>query len=121
MYAEDGAKWNFACVLPQCPGRPIYLVVPTSLQIGWVESPPFFCAASETARDVAQDYSETRLGTLLPHKFTKFMIGNQDYGKLPEWDEDGNAFQYSLRYMLMTLSALLSQPLASSHDTSAPA
>jgi hypothetical protein len=49
MDAEDGAKWNFACVLPQCPGQPIYLVVPTSLQMGWLESTPFFCAASEMA------------------------------------------------------------------------
>jgi hypothetical protein len=48
--AEDGAKWNFAYVLPQHPaGQPCYLVVPTSLQMGWVESPPFFCAASEMA------------------------------------------------------------------------
>ena len=52
--AEEGAKWNFVYVLPQSPGKPIYLMVPTSLQMGWVESP------SETARDVAQDYCETK-------------------------------------------------------------
>ncbi len=92
MDAEDGAKWNFAYVLPQHPGQPIYLVVPTSLQIGWVESPPFFCAASEMAQDVAQDYWETKLGTLPPHKFTKYVIGNQAYGNLPNWDENGNVF-----------------------------
>ena len=34
MDAEEGAKWNFAYVLPQSPGKPIYLVVPTSLQMG---------------------------------------------------------------------------------------
>ena len=56
---EEGTEWNFSYVLPQHPGEPIYLVVPTSLQMGWVESPPFFCVASETARDVAQDYCET--------------------------------------------------------------
>ncbi len=50
---EEGAEWNFAYVLPQRTGQPIYLVVPTSLQMRWVESPPFFCTASETARDVA--------------------------------------------------------------------
>jgi len=81
--AEEGAKWNFSYVLPQHPGEPIYLVVPTSLQMGWVESPPFFCAALETARDVAQDYCETKLGTLPPHKFTNYVIGNQDYEDLP--------------------------------------
>ena len=30
------------------------LVIPSALQMGWAESPPFFCTASETARDVAQ-------------------------------------------------------------------
>ena len=39
--AEEGAKWNFVYVLPQSPGKPIYLMVPTSLQMGWVESSPF--------------------------------------------------------------------------------
>ncbi len=71
MDAKDGTEWNFVYVLHQLPNQPIYLVVPTSLQMGWVESPPFFGAASETARDVAQNYSKTKLGTLLPHKFTK--------------------------------------------------
>ena len=51
---EQGEEYNFAYVLPQAPGKPVKLVVPTSLQMGWIESPPYFCAASETARDVAQ-------------------------------------------------------------------
>src|SRR5210317_324979 len=42
-----GEEWNFAYVMPQAPGEPIRLVVPTSLQMGWIESPPFFCTASE--------------------------------------------------------------------------
>jgi hypothetical protein len=66
MDSEEGAEWNFAYVLPQSPGQPSYLVVPTSLQMGWVESPLFFCAASEMARYVAQDYCKTKLGTLPP-------------------------------------------------------
>jgi hypothetical protein len=37
MDAEEGAEWSFAYVLPQSPGQPSYLVVPTSLQMGWVE------------------------------------------------------------------------------------
>jgi hypothetical protein len=94
--AEDGAEWNFAYVLPQNPGQPIYLVVPTSLQMGWIESPPFFCAALEMARDVAQDYCETKMGSLPPHKFTHYMIGNKAYEDLPEWDETGNLFRYLL-------------------------
>ena len=48
LVAEDGEEWNFAYVLPQEEGEPTKLVIPTSLQMGWIESPPYFCAASET-------------------------------------------------------------------------
>ena len=48
--------WNFACVLPpKTPGEDPTIVVPTSLQMGWTESPPFFCSATETVRDIAED------------------------------------------------------------------
>ncbi len=52
MDCRDGEEWNFAYVLPQPEGSPTMLVVPTSLQMGWVESPPYFCTATETARDI---------------------------------------------------------------------
>jgi hypothetical protein len=96
MDAEEGTEWNFAYVLPQHPGQPSYLVVPTSLQMGWVESPPFFCAASETARDVAQDYCENKFGTLPDHKFTNYVIGNKAYDELPEKNDKENNFRYLL-------------------------
>jgi hypothetical protein len=53
MVVAPGAEWNFAYVLPQEEGQPTRLVVPSALQMGWKESPAFFCSASETARDVA--------------------------------------------------------------------
>ena len=90
----EGAEYNFAYVLPQPPGSPTLLVVPTSLQMGWVESPPFFCAASETARDIAGIYCETGLGTLPDHKFLQYAIGNEAYEALPG-SNDG-----MLRYLL---------------------
>ena len=52
-----GEEWNFSYVLPQAEGEQVRLVVLIYLQMGWTESPPYFCAASETARDVAQKYS----------------------------------------------------------------
>jgi hypothetical protein len=105
--AEDGAEWNFSYVLPQHPGQLCYLVVPTSLQMGWVESPPFFCAASETARDVAHDYCETKIGTLPPHKFTNYVIGNQAYEDLPERDELGRRFRYLLEVYVVDFVSLV--------------
>lgn len=81
---QAGEEWNFAYVLPQEHGQPVKLVVPTSLQMGWVESPPYFCAASETARDVAAQYVERPIGSLDQHKFTGYAMGNEEVKKLPK-------------------------------------
>ena len=66
-----GKEWNFAYVLPQEKGEQVRLVVSTPLHMGWIESPPYFCAASEAARYVAQQYAKTPVGTLPNHKFIK--------------------------------------------------
>jgi hypothetical protein len=56
MAVSNDDAWNFAYVLPSltpiASEDDIELVVPNSLQMGWCESPPFFCSGSETARDV---------------------------------------------------------------------
>ena len=79
---EDGEDWNFAYVLPQEEGKPIKLIVPTSLQMGWIESPQFFCAASETGRDVAADYVETPVGSMKDHKFIEHAAQGDDFNSL---------------------------------------
>lgn len=79
-----GDEWNFAYVLPQEEGQPVQLVVPTSLQMGWVESPAYFCSAAETARDVALDYIETSIGDLPQHKFQSETEARQEFQALPE-------------------------------------
>lgn len=53
MVVKPGEEWNFAYVLPQSPDKPLTLVVPSAIQMGWKHSPAYFCAASSTARDVA--------------------------------------------------------------------
>ena len=35
--AKEGQEWNFAYVLPQKEGETVRLVIPTSLQMGWIE------------------------------------------------------------------------------------
>ncbi len=57
---------------PQAPGEPIRLVVPSSLQIGWVELALYFCVASKMAQDVAVQYIETEIGLLPQHKFEQY-------------------------------------------------
>ncbi len=94
MCCEDGEEWNFTNVLPQRPGAPIRLVVPTSLQMGWVESPPYFCAASETARDIAMDYANTPVSSLPTHKFMHYTQGDAEAANLPPTVQQRRVFHY---------------------------
>jgi len=51
--------WNFCYVLPKINiDDPIEIVHPICLQMGWCESPPLFCTASKTARDMAQELAD---------------------------------------------------------------
>ena len=78
MVVAPEQAWNFAYVLLAEDGKPvnledIELVVPDALQMGWCESPLFFCTASETTRDVIQELID-RPEQLLPHKFENKLI-----------------------------------------------
>jgi len=50
MMVSHKDAWNFCYMLPTAQGNPIQIVVPTSLQMGWCKSPPFFCSCSWTSR-----------------------------------------------------------------------
>jgi hypothetical protein len=54
IIAEEVARWNFCYVMPDLPGWPIRIVVPSALQMGWMESPQYFSTATETGRDFIQ-------------------------------------------------------------------
>jgi hypothetical protein len=56
MVVEPESRWNFAYVMPSDPGTPTRLVVPSVLQMGWNESPGYFCATTEPVQDVAQTW-----------------------------------------------------------------
>jgi hypothetical protein len=61
--AED--EWNFAFVLPKAnPQEPTTLVIPASLQMGWIDSPAFFSSALEMACDIATTLESNPLGLL---------------------------------------------------------
>jgi hypothetical protein len=93
MDSKVGEEFNFMYVLPQAAGMLLVLVVPTLLQMGWVESAPYFCAATETARDIALDYSNTPIGSLAPHKFVNYVRGDKDFNVLPTALEDNSNCQ----------------------------
>jgi hypothetical protein len=62
MVVREEEEWHFAYVLPkEHPDEPTWLVIPSLLQMGWCDSPSFFCAASEIARDVADQLANNPL------------------------------------------------------------
>ena len=94
LMTERGSEFNFAYVLPQEEGKPPKIVIPTPLPMGWTESPPFFCAAAETARDVAQTYAQTEVGTLPAHKFDDYTKTSTEYQALPDNATSNEALLY---------------------------
>jgi hypothetical protein len=63
--------------------------------MGWIESPPYFCAASETARDVAEYYVETPLGNGPTNALVKYSQTGSEYNSLPaSTNRDKDPFKY---------------------------
>ena len=95
MVAASGAEWTFCFVLPHEPGKPLKIIKPISLQMGW-PLPPFFGVASETARDVAKVYAQAPLGSLPPHKFEHYSASHDNFKSLPCVPTEAEALQFSL-------------------------
>ena len=77
---------KLAVVLPQAPGEPVLVAIPLSLPMGWVESPPAFCAVTETAADLAnrrmhQQYSP-------PHRLDLDADTPPEADDGPKYDDD---------------------------------
>ena len=54
MIVHESDKWNFAYVLPGAAGDPLQRSIPHTLKMGWTESPGYFCATTETDRNIMQ-------------------------------------------------------------------
>ena len=92
---REGEEYTFAYVLSQEEGLPMKLVILTTLQMGWIESPPYCGAASETGRDAAEQYVECPVGTLPGHKFVEHVAQGEDFKSMPEVSKDKR-----LKYLL---------------------
>ncbi len=103
----DGEEWKFAYVLPQPAGELIQLVVPASLQMGWVELPLYFCAATEMARDVSTKYIDMPVGMLPPHKFKKYIIGDAKYTAPPKMSTPTTGFLYMVEVYVNDFMSLV--------------
>jgi hypothetical protein len=84
MVVPEDDKWHFAYFLPMAsPDEETQLIIPSLLQMGWCDRPAFFCAASETARDIAEDLSAAPIGSLEPHALENLLLHPA------EWPTDG--------------------------------
>lgn len=52
----DSSILKLAVAFPQYPGEEQMVALPLSIPMGWVESPPAFCAATETVADLANHH-----------------------------------------------------------------
>ena len=79
MLVSNDNTWNFCYIMPSpkplCTIDDTEIVVPSSLQMGWCESPSYFCAAMETARDVLYHLFEGA-HPLPNHKLTGTILSN---------------------------------------------
>jgi hypothetical protein len=86
--AEDA--WNFTYVLPGGkPGDPVQLVIPDALQMGWSESPPFFYAPTETARNVIQADMDTN--SHVTEQPMEDIMMNIDWASIPKHNGPSNS------------------------------
>ncbi len=56
--------------------------------------PPYFCAATERARDVSTKYINMEAGSLPTHNLKKYAVGDIDYTILPECEANKSGFLY---------------------------
>ena len=81
LLVSDLDAWNFCYVMPSptftTDINDTQIIVPNSLQMGWCESPPFFCAATETARDIIMDLLTNAIN-LPDHPFQHTMLEKMD-------------------------------------------
>ena len=107
MNVEEGQEWNFAFVLPKLdPSEPTQIVVPSALQMGWSESPPYFCAATETTRDVADARRARPVGSLPKHPLEDLTINTDELERarqlmrLPDVNPEDTAAQAQFASLL---------------------
>ena len=72
-FYQIGLRLNNAILLgvlfPSRPGKQQLIAVPLVLQMGWKESPPAFCAATETVANLANNLMTTQWQTTsAPHR-----------------------------------------------------
>ena len=73
IIVQEEARWNFCNVMPDPPGDPIHIVLPSALQMGWMERSQYFCTATKRGRDFLRWLIDQKIDCP-PHPLEKFML-----------------------------------------------
>ena len=88
MIVQAGKEYNFVYEMPPRPkdGGKRFYVVPSSLQMGWKNSPVYFCTATEAGRELLRRLLALshRKGPIGPHKYEEYCL-SQMIKDLPTW------------------------------------
>ena len=85
---------------------PITLLVITSLQMGWIELPTYFCTVSETGKDVTEQYIETPVVSLALQKFVRLTEVNPEFAELPKSNISDDRCNYTMEIYMDDYVAL---------------
>jgi hypothetical protein len=66
MFLDPADSLKLSVLMPRYEGEPQLVAIPLSTMMGWVSSPPTFCAASETMADLAN--ASLYKHTVQPHR-----------------------------------------------------
>lgn len=100
-------SWNFVYILPtEHPDDEPEMIIPDVLQIHWSDSPPFFCAATDTSWDHEDKYYHDRT-KMAPHPENELVL-NIDWNNIPykDFDQD-KALLYLLEVYIDNFIAMI--------------
>jgi hypothetical protein len=81
MIVEHGKEYNFVYQLPPRPGDDgKFFVIPSSLQMGWTNSPPYFCTATEGTRELIKRILALSIDTGIdvPHRHEHYCVDPEE-------------------------------------------
>lgn len=88
MIVEAGKEYNFVYEMPPRPGDggKRFFVVPSSLQMGWKNSPVYFCTATEAGRELLRRLLalSVHTGPIAPHPYEHYCLSCM-LRDLPGW------------------------------------
>jgi hypothetical protein len=86
---------NLAVAFPHSPTEPPLVAFPLALPMGWVLSPPYFCAFTETVADLANQHLHWQTQPAMPHRLSH--VANEPNNATPD-ETDNQLHNYRIPF-----------------------